>query len=481
MRPGTNIVVTDTPLVRAAPTNSGTWFVTGMCEQGPADEAVPIRSMTDYARLLGARVSYGWLYDVLELFFRCGGKLAYVGRVVGPTPVFASHTFQDAAGPTNSLIVKAKSYGTYGNSLLVAILAGDVSGFKIRVSNAGGVLETSGDLPTKADAFIWAQNSNYITLTDSTSANNPAVAGDTALTGGTDDHASATDTQWATALTLFSRDLGPGQVSAPGRTTTIARQQLTAHCNSNSRDAIPDLADTASTATLLAAVSGARDGNERWAGTFAPWLVIPGIVNGAPRTVPPSGAIAAKCAVVNETDGPNVPAAGKKGVLPFVIGLSQPPWTDGTGGQIEQLTLGGVNVIRVMYGQVRIFGWRSNANPATTPLWVPWNSARLVSEIEAKALAIGDDYMFDQIDGAGSMLGSWQGALTAMLLPYYKSNQLFGSTSDEAFVVNVGDPVNTPETEQDGQLNAEIGLRNSPFAEMITITINKQPITQGVV
>src|SRR5947209_15483793 len=107
--PGTTVTRRDTSPPIAVPTDTSVWFVTGMAEKGPL-EPVLIGSMNDYAETFGARVSYGLLYDALDTFFREGGSRAYVSRVVGPTPVAASHTFLSST-PDNALIVKANKIG----------------------------------------------------------------------------------------------------------------------------------------------------------------------------------------------------------------------------------------------------------------------------------------------------------------------------------------------------------------------------------
>ena len=71
-----------------------------------------------------------------------------------------------------------------------------------------------------------------------------------ALSAGNDDRANIVDAQWATALAAFAPGLGPGQVSAPGRTTSVAYNQIKTHVEANNRVGILDLPDTPSNTTL---------------------------------------------------------------------------------------------------------------------------------------------------------------------------------------------------------------------------------------
>jgi len=95
-RPGINITLKESPPSRGAPVDTGTWFIAGLTERGPHNATVLLSSMTDYERVYGQRVSYGQLYDALEVFFKEGGKRAYVGRVVGPAFVLATRTSKTA-------------------------------------------------------------------------------------------------------------------------------------------------------------------------------------------------------------------------------------------------------------------------------------------------------------------------------------------------------------------------------------------------
>jgi phage tail sheath protein FI len=367
--------------------------------------------------------------------------------------------------------------GDWGNLLNIAVTAGDAGGeFKLVVSHDTlGTLETSPSLVDKAAAFEWAKNSSYIKLVDQASLNDPAVVAAVSLTGGTDDRVNITDTQWTNSLNLFTRDLGPGQVSFPGRTTDPAGEALIAHAAANNRAALIDAADTSTKATLLTAAQGFYGGSSKWAALFGPWLKAPGVVPNTVRTVPPSafvaGAIARTDALIGSS---NAPAAGENGQALYVNDLSAAQLTD---VDREELNNAGFNAIILKYGGVRIYGWRSLASPVTEPQWANWGNSRLINQIAAEADAIAESYVFDEIDGQGRTIAAFGGALTGMLMPYWDRGSLYGGTPDDAFIVDVGPNVNTPTTIQNRELRAVIMVRPSPFAEMITIEIVKAQVT----
>ena len=478
IRPGTNIVVRETPARRGANTDTGVWFVAGITEKGLTGVAHRLESMSDYTRLLGSRVSYSGLYDALETFFSEGGAVAYVSRVVGPAAVTAFVTLNDA-GAAATLRVQAKGPGDWGNALNVAVTAGDAGGeFKLVVTHDTlGTLETSPSLADKAAAFNWAQNSQYIVLVDQASLNDPAVVAAQSLATGTDDRANITDVHRETALNFFGKDLGPGQVSLPGVTTAQAHADLLEHAVARNRTAIMDAIDTATAATHITSATNARTANARFGGFFAGWLKVPGITPGTTRLVPPSALVAGRIAYMDALGSPNVPAAGVNGESTFALEVNSPVLESDR----ESLNNVGVNVIRMQYGVPRIYGWRSLANPVTETQWLPLGNVRLLMEIAALADEIGEQFLFAEMDGQRRTVNRFGAALTGMLLPYWEEGSLYGLTPGEAFAVDVGTSVNTDATMANNELRAILSLRMSPFAEMVTIEIVKVPITQEVI
>lgn len=483
LRPGVQIQVLTTPPPRSAPTDTGVWFVAGLTDQGFADRPVLITSMSDFTRLFGARVSYSILYDALDLFFHEGGSQAYVARVVGPGAVIASRNLVDNAAAT-SLVVKAFGPGVpAAGALKVAVVAPTGGGvFQISVYDANNVLlENSGDLTTQADAVAWSQNSQYVRITLGASALVPVVGGANVinpLTGGNDDRGAITDAQWLAALNLFTKDLGPGNVSAPGRTTTNGYTQLADHAFANNRVALLDAVDTPTTATLLAAVTAAKTtGHGQYAAYFAPWVVTPGVTPGTTRTVPPSGLVAGRMAATDASNGPGVPAAGSLGISSYGTALSQVAWDDTTR---DTLNTAGVNVIRMLFGDPTIYGYRSLADPVNNPYWVPLGTVRYLMGLAARAWAVGQQFMFDQIDGQGHTISAYQGALVSLCQADWTAGEIYGSTPGEAFNVDTGPGINTPAVLAGNELRAAISVRPSPMAELVTIQIVNVPITQAV-
>lgn len=476
-RPGVSVLQRSTPPPRSAPTDTGIWHIVGLTDSGPIIPTL-ISSMADYERIFGARVSYSVLYDALDLYFREGGSRAIISRVVGPAATVGTKNLLDA-GAAISLVASATGPGAGSALISVGVRAGGAGGTFVIFVVVGGIeVETSPDLVDNNAAVLWGAGSNYIRLALGASANDPAVVAAGALSAGTDDRANIVDAQWQTALDRLTADLGPGQVSAPGRTTTTGHTQLLAHAAATRRVAILDAPDSPTQATLTTASAAARAGNQRFGGMFAPWISAPGVVAGTIRIIPPSGLVAGKLSKNDAAGlGAAEPAAGDNGESAFATGLSQVAWSDSVR---QVLNNAGINVIRSVFGSVRIYGWRSLVDAVADPDWIALGSVRLYMAISANAASIAEAFLFDKIDGQGKKIAEFGGALRGLLMDYYSNNDLYGVTPEEAFYVDVGNQVNTPVRLAANELHAVLNVKMSPFGEFVQIEIVKRPITEGV-
>lgn len=485
--PGVTVTVSAAPPSPNGNAPTGTWFVTGETQQGPTGIPIPITSMTDYANYLGTRVSYGFLYDALNEFFSDGGVLAYVSRIVGPGAVAASVTLQDRAGsPLNTLSVRAAGAGSWGNNLSVVVAGSASNSYTISVVYSGTTVVTSPNLFTPADAVNWfaSQNSwqSLVTVTNLGSAtaapnNNPAT-GTFALTSGSDDTADVSETQWTNALTAFTDQYGPGQVSAPGHTTSAGYQALNNHANNFNRFAILDVADSASASALIAEIAGANFQTEvtdpSYSAIYAPWVIIPGIFSTNPgssspvpsRTIPPSAVAAAAAARNDQVADANVATAGPNGISVYATGLTQVY----SQSDLGNLNAAGINVLKVINGAVTIYG---NRSLALDPNWVFASNCRFRMQVVYDFDLIGDNFVFAEIDGKGQLFARFNGALAGQCQTWWMNGSIYGATGTQAFQVNTGPQVNTPATIAAGQINAEVLLRMSPAGELVNITVVK--------
>jgi hypothetical protein len=472
--PGVDVSLLETPgSLVSIPVDTGVAFVAGLSDMGPADVTKAVFSLDDFITKYGDRQAYSSAYDWVQTFFREGGNKLYFARVVGPAATKGTKNLNDA-GAAISLVATAVGPGAWSANYKVAVLTGTVAGtFIIQVTDAtNNVLEDSGNLLDQAAAVSWAQSSQYIRFTLGASALDPAPAAAAALSAGSDDRNNITDTQWASAYLLFAKDLGPGQVVGVGRTATAGHDQLVAHAEANNRVALLDLIDSNSEATLAGNVS-----RSRFAAAFAPWVQIPSLVSGGtPRTVPASALIAGLVARNDPSLGANHPAAGRYGLSNYAVGLSQPAWNDSTRTTLNN---DGIDVIRQLYGTVTVYGWRSTVDRIADPDWIDFGNARLFMKLSAELDQVGQNYLFEEIDGQhGQTIGGFHDALAGVLLQHYTEGELFGDTADQAFQVDTGPSVNTLATIADLELRAICYVKMSPFAEHVIIQVVKRSVEE---
>ncbi len=274
-------------------------------------------------------------------------------------------------------------------------------------------------------------------------------------------------------------EYGPGGVSVPGVTDTPTQLAVAQFADDTKRIGILDAPDQPLAADLVTAAEAVTGQVGDWrCGMFAPWDIIPGIVPGATRTVPPCGRIAGNLARNDgQGYGSDDAAAGVLGVAQYARDLSQPAWSD---GDRTILNGAGVNVTRLIYGVPRTYGFRSLADQTTKKDWSEFGSSRTIMAVEWALSVVAENFVFSKLDGAGFTIKKWAAALTGALMPFYLNGDLFGNTPQEAFSVGTGPEVNTATTFSNGQLFAKVGLRTSSMAEQVYVMIAKIPVTESL-
>lgn len=480
-RPGVEVYNRTAVPARGVESDTGVFFMGGISPKGPTDKGYELNNMADFERIFGTRSAlYATTYDAADAFFREGGTRLVFTRAIGPAAAVDTVALNGAGA---AAAIAVDSWGQADTNITMSVVAGTLAGtFVLVVFDNAVEVERSYDLADPAAAVGWALNSGYIRVR-ATGAVNPIVQGPTALAAGTDDRANITDTQRLAAINRIPKGKGPGQVAYPGSTTATMQDGIVNHAKTNHRFALLDGADTSSNTTLASAADAVRasanipgDGPS-YAAIFAPWIVVPGVVTGTSRTIPPT-AIAAALIARNDgaTGNPNEPAAGANGETRYSIDLSQPEWTDAVR---EALNTKGVNVFRTVQGRIRLYGYRTLTETYDTPN-LPIGSARTRMAVSSRADGIGEQFLFKQIDGRGRTIAEFAGALTGMLHGFWQLGALYGESPEEAFLVETGPSVNTVTTLGNNELRAVIAMRTSPFGELVRFEIVAVPVTQSL-
>ena len=471
-RPGVIFTESSAPASRGAPTDTSTLFVAGVTEYGPTNRAVLVRSIGDYQRIFGARVSYGTLYDYLDVAFREGLSRAYVARQAGPDAAEATVNIPGATG--TSIVATATAAGDYYNSLDVKAVASG-SGFKLQVLDGDGVVLAESAELTHKDQASGFQN-DYVAFSAGAGDATPTT-GATAysLAGGDDDRAAITQAEKDTALALFTRTLGGGRVAFPGDTSAAAHAGLANHAEANNRIGWADMADTPTVGTITsAAATNSALGNADRLAMFAGSVLVPG-TGGTTRSVPLSAAQAGREAFRDSRGRVGDVAAFDDYPYSYVTALSQ-NYSD---ADVETLVLAGVNVAKDVFGSLELFSYVTAQSRDDGTYWM-LNAANIRMAIQARAERIGYAFLGKTIDGQGRALGSLEGALKGELLRFFEDGALFGDLPSDAFNVVADFSNNPPSSLAAGDVFASLNVRISPYAEWVTIDLVTTPITQAI-
>lgn len=476
--PGAIVDIVDQVPPPTSLADTATRFIAGLAHKGSTTGLLTtddvITSLADFEDRYGALQSYnGNDYAAVEGFFAEGGSRLYFSRKVGPDPVEASITVPSSSSQGT---FTAKYVGAYANGGTITISGGVVTAI------VDGETEVSPALTTVQDLIDWAATSDLIDYT-------PSVSGATALTdsaartlaGGTDDRTNIVDAQITAALARFGKDLGPGQVSLPGDTRDAARGLLATHRIATNRIGLWDGPDSATVSSIVTSAGTARAaGRESARGVLLldGWLLAPPVTpGGAQRVVPPSASFGGLAARVDQGGNPNVAIAGRNAISRWALGVNHPRTDDDR----EDLAAAGVIPFIVKDGLVQPYDDVTPVDPDTDPEWLGAAANRFVMRVVADATAIADAHMFGAVSGTVDY-NAFGDDLTTMLRRWRTppTRALFGDTDADAFRVETGPAVNTPEVVAARQLKAVLGLKIAPNARQVIVQIANTPLTSAL-
>jgi hypothetical protein len=487
------VVTTGAVAGPSAPTiaPASTYFAVGLAERGATDRAVLVQSFSAFEAAFGGRTTYSALYESLKMFFEEGGTRAYVTRVVGPAATTGALTGglkdKTVSSPPATLNISARSAGAWSSKVKVQVLDGaSTDTFRIRVylTDASGndhLMRDYTNLHNPAEAVSRMSGDPYVAVTNAGSAstaptNNPVAVGPVALGAGTDDRASVVAADYVTALERFEVGLGDGAVAIPGIGPSV-HDGLIAHADLYNRLALLVEDRDADVETLLDTASQL---DAQRAGLFAPWVMVPDTFGGS-KTISPEGYVAAARARAHNTAGPWQAAAGENSKARYIVA----PAAVFTADQGNDLDAGKVSVIRTVAGSTRLYGWRSLA--ADEDNWAYLTGADVVNRVVTEAYRQLEPYLFGTIDAKGQLLAKVAGTLEGIVMPMADVGGLFarfdpvnGDQLDPGYRVNVGSDLNPVGSLALNQIIAELGIRVSPTAAIVQLTVTKAAVTAAL-
>jgi phage tail sheath protein FI len=213
----------------------------------------------------------------------------------------------------------------------------------------------------------------------------------------------------------------------------------------------------------------------RYASLWGPWATYPAETPPATVTVPYSAVQAGIIARVDRGGNPNAPAAGADGIARLAVGLTQ-TFTDEDRQALNEL---GVDLAKVVYGQVRSYGYRTAAGPLETN-WLWFGNSRTLMAIAWECEAVCETYVLKQIDGRGQLFSRLNKDLRGVCARYYAMNALYGDEPADAYDVDTGPGINTVDTIKNGEVHAVVKVKCSPAAEWVVLEIVKVAVDRPV-
>lgn len=299
----------------------------------------------------------------------------------------------------------------------------------------------------------------------------PQVIGLTNLANGQADDLSAINAgHYTDGLDTLRRVDDVNMIAIPDRTDATVQQAMITHCESMAdRFAVLDPApgaaplDPGGILDQRAQLESARG----FAALYYPRISIPDISGGTlPVLAPPSGHMMGIYARVDASRGVHKAPANE--IINGALALERTL----TDGELGELNIAGINVIRTFPSNARpmVWGARTTAPALETP-WRYINVRRLVLNIEESIQEALRVEVF-----APNNIGLWQRldrTIREYLTRVWRSGALFGATADEAFYVKVDEELNPASVRAMGQVIVEIGIAPTRPAEIIVIRIGQ--------
>lgn len=462
----------------------------------------------------------GGITAVASLFDE-GLERLYVRRVVGPAAATATLVLVDDDDDP-AFTVSGRYVGELANLVTVAVDDGTDSGIKVTVGADDDALGGDIVLDNLASnaAAVAAINSHPLL-----SAVVVAVAGEggiavTAaadnLAGGATDFGSITSAGILEAAT-FPVELGPGVlVDASGalvdalisgdaptaadtvegwgamlnstRRILLLHKQLAAGTEAQLVTELEELAGKRSGLLVeLTARHGEAAANELVSGIGYVVGYVPrrGVITGVDIVVPAvTLAVGARARAIANV-GPHQAPAGVNGLsvanaAPLVSATSDSTGIAGSDTVLTLIHAAGGNAVRRIAGTTRLYGWRSIAGDASD--WVMLTARDVVNAIAGEADTRTEELPFAFVDGKGHAFARLEGILTGIAQEYATAGALYpglddaGIEVDPGYTVDTGPSVNTPATIAAGQIIGVLGVRPTPTASVVLITVRRASV-----
>ena len=484
--------VTISTAVRTGAVNVGTapaatFFLLGTAERGIGSAAVSVTSLEDFQTKFGSHVTGSYSWYSMKTFFEEGGVQAYFVKVNASDGVVGTKALVTATGDGPGVTFSAVSKGVWANSLAFAV-TNNTTTYDVVVTYASEII-FSGAGYTNLTQLVDAVNAdatcvNYVTCALTASAVSTHLL-KTAVSSSPSNGADGTiaKSDFITAITLFTEDLGSGAVAAPGIATgssdTALYDALRTHAATYDRIA---LCGFASSATL----AQARSASTGYTGTlyhehmafYHPWVQIP---NGSVTvSIPPEAYVAAVRSRTHNASGPWKAFAGVASEANFITGIALPV----SRGEADLCDASYVNPLRLVNGRVRIYGARSHSS--VTAQWRFITARDTINYISTEANKRLEDLVFSTIDGRSTLYANIINAIQSVVEPiringgFYEGFAADGRRIDYGYTIKCDASLNPLSQLEEGTVKARLGVRVASIGDKIEVDLIKSNLTTAL-
>ena len=252
-------------------------------------------------------------------------------------------------------------------------------------------------------------------------------------------------------------------MAIPGVTDPNVQLTLVAHCeNLGSRFAILDIPRDSKKVQDVIAHRDIFDST--YAALYHPWLEVFDPLDKKNAAIPPSGSVAGIYARSDNTRGVHKAPANE--VVRACVGLD----CQFNKGEQDILNPKGVNLIRVFPGQgIRVWGARTASSDGS---WKYINVRRLFIFIEESIKANTNWAVFEPNDEV--LWVRVQRTISVFLTNLWRQGSLAGTSTDEAFFVNIGRNTMSQDDIDNGRLICVIGVAPVKPAEFVIFRITQK-------
>ncbi len=249
-------------------------------------------------------------------------------------------------------------------------------------------------------------------------------------------------------------------VAAPGITDKASLDTIAANCKTlGDRFAIldsPDGTDLSSTATTLS--------NSDYAALYFPWIQVFDPVAKEAKYVPPSGHMAGIYARVDTQRGVHKAPANE-----VVFGATGLQYNLSKAKQ-DGINLGGINCIRSLNGNIRVWGARTLGGEANGEF--KYINVRRLFNYLRESIDEGTQWTVFE-PNSPELWARIRRNINAFLTTVWRSGALFGNTPEQAFFVKCDEETNPPELRDLGQVVTIIGVAAVKPAEFVIFRISQ--------